>query len=138
MSLAISGTAGRNRIQGVSSADDHLPQRPDRHGGQPVPAARVEDVRAAVDHLQAVDYVAAGRIGVLGVCAGGGYAVTAAMTDHAAGSLWHTTELHSRVRSAKKLVVVEGGTHMDFYDVPEYVKRAVEEATPFFEENLAG
>ncbi|MDQ0382512.1 alpha/beta hydrolase [Amycolatopsis thermophila] len=232
-------------------------------GGQPRfledPAARVEDVRAAVDHLQTLGYVDAGRIGVLGVCAGGGYAVTAAMTDHrikavttvsavnigsayrkgwfgadpdsaavatleaaaqqrtaeakgaeaafipyvppaldestprdmveahdyyltpraqhpnaqnkklftksvsrifaydafhlvedlltqpilmvagsAAGSLWHTTELHSRVRSAKKLVVVEGGTHMDFYDVPEYVKRAVEEATPFFEENLAG
>jgi fermentation-respiration switch protein FrsA (DUF1100 family) len=54
-----------------------------------------------------------------------------------AGSLWHTTGLHARVRSPKKLVIVEGGTHMDFYDVPEYVERAVAEASSFFEENLA-
>jgi fermentation-respiration switch protein FrsA (DUF1100 family) len=54
-----------------------------------------------------------------------------------AGSLWHSTELHSRARSPKKLVVVDGGTHMDFYDVPQYVDRAMAEATPFFRENLA-
>ncbi|SFW79931.1 alpha/beta hydrolase [Amycolatopsis australiensis] len=231
-------------------------------GGEPHfledPAARVEDVRAAVDHLQTLDYVDSGRIGVLGICAGSGYAVSATMTDHRikalttvsavnigsayrkgwfgtdadsaavptleaaaqqrtaeaggadaayipyvpaetdentprdmveahdyyltpraqhpnaqnkklftksisrifafdafhlvedlltqpvlmvagseAGSLWHTTELHAKVRSPKKLVVVDGGTHMDFYDVPQYVKRAVEEAVPFFTENLS-
>ncbi|MFE5506669.1 alpha/beta hydrolase [Amycolatopsis japonica] len=230
-------------------------------GGEPHfledPAARVEDVRAAVDHLQSLEYVDAERIGVFGVCAGGGYAVNATMTDHRikaigtvsavnigsayrkgwfgadadsaavptldaaaqqrtaesqgaeaayipyvpaetdentprdmveahdyyltpraqhpnaqnkklftksitrifafdafhlvedlltqpllaiagseAGSLWHTTELHARARSPKKLVVVEGGAHMDFYDVPQYVKRAVDEAVPFFEEHL--
>ena len=33
---------------------------------------------------------------------------------------------------------VEGGAHMDFYDVPKYVERAVAEATPFFEEHLRG
>ncbi|MGW2857693.1 alpha/beta hydrolase, partial [Streptomyces sp. NPDC001215] len=55
-----------------------------------------------------------------------------------AGSLWMSTELHGRVRSPKKLVIVEGGAHMDFYDVPKYVGRAVEEAVPFFRENLAG
>ncbi|CAG7619874.1 alpha/beta hydrolase [Rhodococcus opacus] len=53
-----------------------------------------------------------------------------------AGSLWMSTELHGRVRSPKKLVVVEGGAHMDFYDVPKYVDHAVAEATPFFRENL--
>jgi hypothetical protein len=230
-------------------------------GGEPHfledPAARVEDVRAAVDHLQTLSYVDAERIGVLGVCAGSGYAVSATMTDHRikalttvsavnigsayrkgwfgtdadsaaaptldaaaqqrtaeakgaeaayipyvpaetdentprdmveahdyyltpraqhpnaqnkklftksisrifafdafhlvedlltqpilmvagseAGSLWHTTELHARARSPKKLVVVDGGAHMDFYDVPKYVDRAVEEAGPFFRENL--
>ncbi|WP_202035833.1 alpha/beta hydrolase [Streptomyces mexicanus] len=232
-------------------------------GGEPHfledPYARVEDVRAAVDHLQSLDYVDAERIGVLGVCAGGGYAVNAAMTDYRikalttvsavnigsgyrkgwygadpdaaavptlqaaarqrtaeaegadtayipyvpvepdentprdmveardyyltpraqhpnaqnkkiftrsisriftfdafhlaedlltqpvlmvagsdAGSLWHTTELHAKVRGPKKLVIVDGGTHMDFYDVPKYVDRAVEEAAPFFREHLAG
>jgi hypothetical protein len=231
-------------------------------GGEPHfledPAARVEDVHAAVDHLQSLAYVDADRVGVLGICAGGGYAVNATMTDHRvravatvsavnigsgyrkgwygseadsaavptldaaaqqrtaeaqgaepayipyvpaeldestprdmveahdyyltpraqhpnaqnkklftgsisrifafdafhlvedlltqpilmvagseAGSLWHTTELHGKVRGPKKLVVVEGGTHMDFYDMPKYVERAVAEATPFFEENLA-
>ncbi|MGW2934150.1 alpha/beta hydrolase [Streptomyces sp. NPDC001156] len=55
-----------------------------------------------------------------------------------AGSLWHTTELHSRVRGPKRLVVVDGGTHMDFYDVPKYVDRAVAEAAPFFQEYLTG
>ncbi|MFF1400599.1 alpha/beta hydrolase [Streptomyces sp. NPDC058287] len=231
-------------------------------GGEPHhledPAARVEDVRAAVDHLQSLAYVDAERVGAIGVCAGGGYLVNAAMTDYRikalttvsavnigtsfrrnwygtdsdaaavptlqalaqqrtaeaqgaepaylpyvpaepdettprdlveahdyyltpraqhpnaknkflftksvsqiftfdafhmvedlltqptlivagseAGSLWMSTELHGRVRSPKKLVVVEGGTHMDFYDVPKYVDRAVEEATSFFREHLA-
>lgn len=54
-----------------------------------------------------------------------------------AGSLWHSTGLHARVRGPKRLVVVDGGTHMDFYDVPKYVDRAVEEATPFFTDHLA-
>ena len=45
------------------------------------PAARVEDIRCAVDYLTTLDYVDVNRIGVLGVCAGGGYAVNAAMTE---------------------------------------------------------
>lgn len=45
------------------------------------PSARVEDVRFAVDYLNTIDFVDNERIGVLGVCAGGGYAVNAAMTE---------------------------------------------------------
>ena len=55
-------------------------------GGEPRdmedPPARVEDVRCAVDHLMTLPYVGEDRVGVLGVCAGGGYAVNAALTEH--------------------------------------------------------
>ncbi|WP_441350706.1 alpha/beta hydrolase [Streptomyces cellostaticus] len=233
-------------------------------GGEPHhledPYARVDDVRAAVDYMQTLDYVDPERIGTLGICAGGGYSVNAAMTDYRvkalttvsavnigtsfrrgwygtdsdaaavptlkalagqrtaeaakgaepaflpyvptepdedtprdlveagdyyltpraqhpnaknrflftksvsriftfdafhmvedlltqpilvvagseAGSLWMSTELHGRARSPKQLQIVEGGTHMDFYDVPKYVDQAIAAATPFFRENLTG
>lgn len=47
-----------------------------------IPAQRVEDVHCVVDYLMTLDSVDESRIAVLGVCAGGGYAVSAAMSDH--------------------------------------------------------
>lgn len=55
-------------------------------GGEPRdlenPAARVEDIRCAVDYLMTLPFVAEERVGLLGICAGGGYAVNAALTEH--------------------------------------------------------
>lgn len=46
------------------------------------PTSRVEDVRSAVDYLTSLSYVDQNSIGALGICAGGGYAISAATTEH--------------------------------------------------------
>ncbi|KFX92481.1 hypothetical protein O988_07244, partial [Pseudogymnoascus sp. VKM F-3808] len=46
------------------------------------PEFRVSDFRHVVDYIQTLPYVSADRIGVLGICGGGGYAINAAMTDY--------------------------------------------------------
>jgi hypothetical protein len=45
------------------------------------PAIRVSDIRYAIDYLVSLPYVDANRIGAIGVCGGGAYTVSAAMTD---------------------------------------------------------
>ncbi|TVU90881.1 alpha/beta hydrolase [Vreelandella titanicae] len=45
------------------------------------PSVRVEDIRCAVDYLMTLPFIDELRVGLLGICAGGGYAVKAALTD---------------------------------------------------------
>ncbi|PHH60975.1 hypothetical protein CDD81_990 [Ophiocordyceps australis] len=60
-------------------------------GGQPHfledPASRIRDVSAAVNYLQTLPSIDPNKIGVLGICAGGGYAVAAAIADHRLGAV---------------------------------------------------
>lgn len=55
-------------------------------GGEPHfledPSQRVSDVFSVIDYLSQLDTVDPDRIGVLDICAGGGYAVAAAKADH--------------------------------------------------------
>lgn len=45
------------------------------------PYDRVEDIRAAVDYLTTLKFVDRDRIAAMGLCAGAGYAINAAITD---------------------------------------------------------
>ncbi|MBL8322800.1 MAG: alpha/beta hydrolase, partial [Acinetobacter sp.] len=51
-------------------------------GGEPRyiedPALRVEDFSLVADYLVTLDYIDENRIGVLGICGGGGYSINAA------------------------------------------------------------
>jgi fermentation-respiration switch protein FrsA (DUF1100 family) len=46
------------------------------------PTARVEDARAGADFLSTLPYIDSTRLGVFGICAGGGYAISVAQTEH--------------------------------------------------------
>ena len=45
------------------------------------PFSRVEDIRAAIDYLTSLSFVDDDKIGAMGICAGGGYTMSAVQTD---------------------------------------------------------
>ncbi len=53
-----------------------------------------------------------------------------------AGSRWQGEEIFQMTKSPKELVVIDGATHMDLYDIPKYVNQAVVKMTNFFEKNI--
>lgn len=69
-------------------------------GGEPRfiedPADRVEDVRCAVDFLTTLKNVDREKIGALGICAGGGYAI-------------HTAETEARIKAVAGVSAVDSG-----------------------------
>ena len=227
--------------------------------GIEIPAERVEDIRCAVDFLMTLPQVNKNKIGLVGICAGGGYALSAAQTEHRitavatvsgvdtgeisrkgwdgagvpaaaqvealkamaeqrtaeangaplkynhivpekdeitaetpndiveaseyyrtpraqyptannlslfshsdaiygfhatadidtlltqpvlfivgseAGSLWQSKAAYDKATSKKEFHVIEGATHMDLYDISQYVNQAVEKLAAFFGENI--
>lgn len=54
-------------------------------GGEPRfledPTTRVEDIRCAIDYLTSLSFIDNDRIGAMGVCAGGGYAANASISE---------------------------------------------------------
>ncbi len=45
------------------------------------PTERVEDIKSAVDYISTLKFVNTEKIGLIGICAGGGYSVNAAQTE---------------------------------------------------------
>lgn len=64
-------------------------------GGEPRfiedPSIRVSDIRFAIDYLVSLPYVDESRVGAIGVCGGGAYTVSAAITDHRVKALTSVT-----------------------------------------------
>ncbi|NMB79461.1 MAG: alpha/beta hydrolase [Methanomicrobiales archaeon] len=50
--------------------------------GTEIPAIRLADIRCAIDYISSHPQVDENRIGAVGICAGGGYAICAAQSDH--------------------------------------------------------
>ncbi len=218
------------------------------------PSQRVEDIRSAVDYVTTLKYVDAEKVGLLGICAGGGYSISAAQTEQRIkaiavaspvstgnkkgwngdtpiseslktleavakqrsaeaagaepiyvnyvpekpdattpndlveaheyyrtpraqhpnstnlllftsldkmmafdafanieallkqpmlivvgsnpGSRWQGEEVYNIATSPKELVIIDGATHMDLYDIPKYVNQVAQKMTTFFGKNL--
>jgi len=78
---------------------------PGESGGEPrlmeVPGQRLDDISCAIDFLARHPQVDAERIGSLGICAGGGYALCHAATELRVKAVAAVSTLTSARRAAK-------------------------------------
>lgn len=54
-----------------------------------------------------------------------------------AGTRWISNEWHQKIQGKKKLVIIEGASHFDLYDIPQYVDAAMKEITLFAKEYIS-
>lgn len=78
-------------------------------GGQPrnvdKPAYRIEDIHGMADFIASYPGIDSARLGLLGICGGGGYSLKAAQTDKRFQSI-----------ATKELLVIPVAGHVDLYD----------------------
>lgn len=101
--------------QGESGGEPHLLENPDM---------RISDVSRAVDYFETLSYIDNDRIGVLGICAGGGYATKAACLDHRIKAL-------GTVSAAQ----MGGGAYDEALDSPDNYVSMLPESDEGFDEN---
>ena len=53
-----------------------------------------------------------------------------------ADTIYFSEDAYKRAKEPKELYVIEGATHVDLYDKPEFVPQVVDKLTEFFNKNL--
>lgn len=98
---------------------------------------RTEDIRGMVDYISGYPGVDDQRIGVLGICGGGGYTINAAKSDKRLKAVATLSMFNSgRVRrdGFKERVIVLRADHFDLYDKLEYLP--IDKLAAFLHDNL--
>lgn len=105
-------------------------------GGSPraavLPDLYVESFSAGVDYLGTRPFIDREKIGVIGICGSGGFAIAA--TKEVAPSRCYTDTAYAMAAEPKELVVIEGANRIDLYDRTEMIPW--NKLTSFFERHL--
>jgi fermentation-respiration switch protein FrsA (DUF1100 family) len=51
-------------------------------------------------------------------------------------TLWQSEAVYAKAQAPKELDLIEGGTHFDFFDRPQYVTPAIAKIDSFFKQHL--